>query len=86
MPRSRPEAHAILGLREGATVEEITMAYRRLASKFHPDREDGNSAQMSALNTARDALLAPEPVPARVRPKREPNCYSDYFALHRRAI
>ena len=50
------EARAILGVGEGATVEEIRIAYARLMQRAHPDHggTDGLAAQ---LNAARDRLL-----------------------------
>ncbi len=50
------EARAILGVGEGATVEDIRLAYARLIRKAHPDHggTDGLAAQ---LNAARDRLL-----------------------------
>lgn len=64
-PRPRPrasermnlaEARSILGVEEGATVEEIKIAYARLMRQAHPDHggSDGLAAQ---LNAARDRLL-----------------------------
>ena len=32
------QARRVLGLEEGATLEEIKRAYRALAGKFHPDK------------------------------------------------
>ena len=50
------EAREILGVDEGATVEEIRTAYARLMRMAHPDHggTDGLAAQ---LNAARDRLL-----------------------------
>lgn len=50
------EAREILGVEEGATVEEIRIAYARLMRMAHPDHggTDGLAAQ---LNAARDRLL-----------------------------
>lgn len=39
------------------TVDEIQAAYRRLASKYHPDRDGGDAAKMAELNQARDDAL-----------------------------
>ncbi len=50
------EARSILGVAEGASVEDIRAAYARLMRKAHPDHggTDGLAAQ---LNAARDRLL-----------------------------
>ena len=51
------EARTLLGVGEGASVDEIRAAHRRLIAKVHPDA--GGSAGLAAqLNAARDALLA----------------------------
>lgn len=39
------------------TADEIQAAYRRLASKYHPDRNGGDAAKMAELNQARDDAL-----------------------------
>lgn len=52
----RAEALAILGLKEGATAEEIRAAHARLMRTAHPDA--GGSDWLAArLNAARDTLL-----------------------------
>jgi hypothetical protein len=50
------DARSMLGVEEGATVEEIRIAYARLMRQAHPDHggSDGLAAQ---LNAARDRLL-----------------------------
>jgi DnaJ like chaperone protein len=37
-PRQRQEALTTLGLRDGATPAEIEKSYKRLRTKYHPDR------------------------------------------------
>ena len=50
------EARRLLGVGEGATVEEVREAHRRLIAKVHPDA--GGSAELATrVNAARDALL-----------------------------
>ena len=36
------EARRLLGLGEAATLKEIKSAYRRLASRYHPDKQSGS--------------------------------------------
>jgi hypothetical protein len=60
-PSSRPmpaeDARRLLGVREGATLQEIRDAHRRLIARVHPDA--GGSAELAhRVNAARDTLLA----------------------------
>jgi len=51
------EARRLLGVAEGASLEDIRAAHRRLIAKVHPDA--GGSADLAErVNLARDALVA----------------------------
>ena len=53
---STAQAHEVLGLKAGATEEEIRAAYNRLMKRVHPDR-GGSDFFAKQLNAARDVLL-----------------------------
>jgi DnaJ-like protein len=68
---------AVLGIERGASAEEVSAAYRRLAKRWHPDRGGGERAvgRMAEINAAYDLLRAElwlqeraGPAPARRRP------------------
>ena len=56
-PMSAAEALEVLGLRPGATADEIRAAHRRLMRAAHPDG-GGSDWLASRINQARDILLA----------------------------
>ena len=53
---SRDEALSVLGLKAGATNEDIKNAHRRLMKDFHPDR-GGSDYLATKINQAKDILL-----------------------------
>jgi hypothetical protein len=56
-PMPLADARRLLGVGEGATLQEIRDAHRRLIARVHPDA--GGSAELAhRVNAARDALLA----------------------------
>ena len=56
-PMPTEDARRLLGVTEGATLQEIRDAHRRLIAKVHPDV--GGSAELAhRVNAARDALVA----------------------------
>lgn len=55
-PMSKEEALAVLGLKAGASEDDIRAAHRRLMKEFHPDK--GGSDYLAAkINAAKDVLI-----------------------------
>lgn len=53
-----PKTHwDVLGVKPGASKEEVQRAWRMKAAAHHPDREGGSQAAMAEVNAARDAAL-----------------------------
>lgn len=53
------DPYEVLGVPHGASEEEVTKAYRKLAKKYHPDLNPGNEAaakKMSEINAAYDQI------------------------------
>lgn len=46
----------ILGVKESATQDEIKKAYRSLAMKYHPDKNNGDDTKFKEINNAYDIL------------------------------
>ena len=61
MPKK--DYYDILGINKKATPEEIKKAYRTLAMKYHPDRNQGDKnseAKFKEVNEAYDVLSDPK--------------------------
>ncbi|HUR42475.1 MAG TPA: DnaJ domain-containing protein [Aestuariivirga sp.] len=53
---TREEAYAVLGLRPGASLDDIRAAHRRLMKDFHPDK-GGSDYLAVKINQAKDLLF-----------------------------
>lgn len=58
--RALARARTLLGVKAGASRDEVIAAHRRLTALVHPDR-GGTTTAMQEANAARDLLLAELP-------------------------
>ena len=66
---SQTDPYRVLGLAPGASKDEVTAAYRKLAKKYHPDLNPGDEAaakKMAEVNAAYDAIINGTPYGPRV--------------------
>jgi molecular chaperone DnaJ len=52
---SKRDYYEVLGVDKGANERDIKKAYKRLAMKYHPDRNDGDKAQEEKFKEAQEA-------------------------------
>lgn len=50
------DPYKVLGVEKGATAEEIKKAFRKLAHKYHPDKEGGDEEKFKEVNAAYQIL------------------------------
>ena len=55
-PFSKNEAYDLLGLKPGASEDDIKAAHKRLMKDFHPDK-GGTDYLAAKINQAKDVLL-----------------------------
>ena len=48
-PQNIEEAMVLLGVRPGATLEQVTVAYRHMAQMYHPDKTVGLGPELQEL-------------------------------------
>lgn len=57
------DPYKVLGLDRTATTDQVKQAYRRLAMKFHPDRNDGNDTKFKEVQSAYEKVKDGPPEP-----------------------
>ena len=73
--------YEILGISEGASMDEIKRAYRKKAKEYHPDLHPDDPAaneKMQQVNQAYDMLCNPDKYRAQERARPHPKSYGGY--------
>lgn len=64
------DPYSVLGLQPGASKDEVTKAYRKLAKKYHPDLNPGDEVaakKMAQVNAAYDSIINDKPYGPRAK-------------------
>ena len=70
--------HKVLGVSEGASMDEIKRAYRKLAKQYHPDLHPDDpraNEKMQQINEAYDMLCNPDKYNARQQARPDTRSY-----------
>ena len=59
-PEQRPTLYDVLGVPPSASLDEIRIAYRKLAQQYHPDKPTGNERLFKLINEANQCLTDSE--------------------------
>ena len=73
--------YAILELPEGAPLEDVKKAYKRLALKYHPDKNPGTEEKFKQISEAYQAIIEPAETHAshQVNPH---DIFQHFFSMH----
>ena len=55
MPKSKRDYYEVLGVSKGASEEELKKAYRKMAMKFHPDRNPDSKTAEAQFKEVKEA-------------------------------
>ena len=75
---AKRDYYEVLGVNSSTPQEEIKKAYRKLAVKYHPDKNKGNKASEEKFKEAGEAYHVLSDIKRRIRiktKKREPKTY-----------
>ena len=53
---SKRDYYEVLGVSKSASEDEIKKAFRKLAVKYHPDKQGGDEAKFKEINEAYEVL------------------------------
>lgn len=76
------EYYNILQISPGATEEEIKIAYRKMAHKYHPDKPNGDEDKMKAINKAYRILTGKETIQQQPIVRRQQPQYANAWVVH----
>ncbi|TXT65314.1 MAG: hypothetical protein BAJALOKI3v1_110016 [Promethearchaeota archaeon] len=85
--KTRKDDYKVLGINEDASEEEIKLAYRRLAKKYHPDlNKEGLNSQKKFMEVQRafeNIQDKGKNIPIRKKNKKQSNLYTESSMFHR---